>query len=120
MQPAVLIVDPYREAAEALGTLLRLEGYEVAVASTGREAVDRLRAEPGYRLELLDAATSEDEALAFRDERRAAPEAADVPMVALAWPRGTPPPLDADAYLPSPVDPVRLLALVDRYCPRRG
>jgi CheY-like chemotaxis protein len=42
----VLVVDDYRDAAESLGLLLRLWGYDVQVATTG---LDALNLAPIYR-----------------------------------------------------------------------
>jgi putative two-component system response regulator len=41
----VLVVDDFEANVAALAAILRLEGYEVAIASNGREALDLVRAE---------------------------------------------------------------------------
>jgi len=41
MQGRVLIVDDEREVAEATSLLLELEGYDVCIASSEREALER-------------------------------------------------------------------------------
>ncbi len=51
--PRVLVVDDNVELAEDLGELLELAGAEVVLARDGREAMDRLAAEP-YALVLTD------------------------------------------------------------------
>jgi CheY-like chemotaxis protein len=53
-QKAVLIVEDNDLAREALAAMLRREGYEVAEAANGREALVRLRAGPMPDLILLD------------------------------------------------------------------
>src|SRR5262249_28453519 len=46
----ILVVDDERAARESLERTLRFEGYEVAVAGDGAEALDRVaRARPGGR-----------------------------------------------------------------------
>lgn len=42
----ILVVDDDLQIREALGKVLRAEGYEVALAADGQEALDRFRAEP--------------------------------------------------------------------------
>lgn len=114
----VLIVDSYRDTAEALEAVLELEGFDVDVAPSTGEALASLHDDPRYGLILLDATPSAVEALAFRDGRRDDPAVAGIPVIALAWPRERRPALDADAYLAAPVDPAALVSVVERYCSR--
>lgn len=52
---SVLIVDDHADTADALGTLLRLDGHTVTVAHEGRTALDALRTFPA-QVVLLDLA----------------------------------------------------------------
>src|SRR5262245_39098602 len=54
MKPfSVMIVDDDRDLAEGLAELLEIHGYSVAVASNGREAVERFR-EASYDMTFMD------------------------------------------------------------------
>lgn len=45
MKPKILVVDDERDICRALDFLLRAEGYNVITASSGEEAIERLKAE---------------------------------------------------------------------------
>jgi DNA-binding NtrC family response regulator len=53
MKAKALLVYDYPEIRDALGHLLRLEGYDITLASSGREALNALR-DTGFDLVLLD------------------------------------------------------------------
>jgi CheY-like chemotaxis protein len=53
MKANILLVDSCTEIHESLSQILRLEGYDVTVASNGKEAVVSLR-QTGFDLVLLD------------------------------------------------------------------
>jgi CheY-like chemotaxis protein len=54
VSPAVLIVEDDEDHAQQLSDLLERHGYYASVARNGREALDRLLAEPEPQLVLLD------------------------------------------------------------------
>jgi DNA-binding NtrC family response regulator len=53
MKATILLVDEYPGVRHSLGDTLRLEGYDVTLASNGQEALYALRA-TGFDLVLLD------------------------------------------------------------------
>jgi two-component system, chemotaxis family, chemotaxis protein CheY len=63
---SVLIVDDDSDLRELLGVLLDGEGYIVAVARDGREAIDVLRSTPEICIIVLDLAMPLMDGIAFR------------------------------------------------------
>jgi DNA-binding NtrC family response regulator len=53
MKATILLIDGYSGIRDSLGHTLRLEGYDVTVASNGQEALNSLR-DTGFDLVLLD------------------------------------------------------------------
>jgi CheY-like chemotaxis protein len=50
----ILVVEDHKSAREALATILQREGFAVALATNGQEALDYLRSQPTPRVILLD------------------------------------------------------------------
>ena len=82
--PSILLVDDDRDVAEALCTVLVDEGYEVATAANGHEALMYLRSHsPPPRLILLDVMMPVMDGYEFRIEQRRDPTIADIPVLVL-------------------------------------
>jgi CheY-like chemotaxis protein len=115
----ILIVEDYREVRESLAELLELEGYRVAVAANGQEALDHLLGGQLPRLILLDLMMPVMNGWEFRRRQKRDPSLASVPVVAvtgaveLAEPAVS---IDAVGYLGKPVDVGMLLDLVKLHC----
>ena len=77
----ILIADATREAREALASPLRGAGFDVAVAATGREALERCRAD-AYDLVFADARLPDLRIPELLRALRSAAPAADVVAVA--------------------------------------
>jgi CheY-like chemotaxis protein len=78
---SVMIVDDDRDIREALGELLREEGYVIEAAWNGLEALKRLHA--GFRpnLIILDLMMPVMDGFAFRAEQKQHPDLADIPVI---------------------------------------
>ena len=105
---------------EALSEILRDEGYAVAGASHGLEALQLLRGEfHRPALILLDLTMPVMNGWQFRALQRRDPRFADIPVVVLsagdhlADQMG---PLEIQEYMRKPIDLVHLLATIERYC----
>ncbi len=114
----ILIVDDDRSIRELLVELLEEEGWRIASASTGLEALTYLRtvSEPP-RLILLDLMMREMNGWEFRAAQQADPVLAAIPVVAFSaannvdkWPE-----LEAVAYLSKPLDFDALLVVLECY-----
>lgn len=120
MAAATILVIEGDDAVRAhLGTLLSDEGFQVALAADGREAMSLLKGtQPS--LILLAMLLPNEDGWSFMTKRRRNPDLAAVPVIIVTgltiasdeWARS----LGAVALLRKPVDPARLLELVQRYC----
>ncbi len=77
----ILLVEDDEATREAVGLLLRGQGYAVADASNGREALDWLHGGLRPRLILLDLIMPVMDGYAFRAEQLADPELEDIPVL---------------------------------------
>ncbi|HYE53093.1 MAG TPA: response regulator [Azospirillaceae bacterium] len=76
----LLIVDDHQLGAEALATLLRMEGYVVQVAHDGHEALRLLQSGYVPSLIVLDLVMPVMDGRAFRRAQLADPMLADIPV----------------------------------------
>jgi CheY-like chemotaxis protein len=118
----ILLVEDDTSIRESVADVLAGEGFEVACAANGQEALRRLAdgtAHPGVIL--LDLMMPVMDGWAFRAAQRSDPRYADIPVVVLsadAGSEGSLGHLAPAAFLPKPFELDRLLDLVGRYCPR--
>ena len=116
---SILIVEDDLDLREALSEVLRDEGYAVAMAADGREALDHLRRQSRPSLILLDLTMPVMNGWQFRDEQRQDPDLSEIPVVILSasdrlseqmgW-------LGVTAYVRKPIELGQLLRLIERYC----
>jgi CheY-like chemotaxis protein len=113
----VLVVEDDPLTREALGNILRSQGYAASGAAEGGEALDLLRSGPPHDLVLLDLLMPGMDGWHFRREQRRDPDLASVPVIVCS---GTgdadlhAAALGAAGFLDKPIDPDRLLELVSR------
>lgn len=116
----LLVIDDDHDILLSLQDALEMEGYRVATASTGREALESL--ERGLRpdLILLDLMMPDISGWAFRAWQRSQVEFAAIPVVVVSG-QGLSPlevaQLNVDGYLAKPLDLDHLLATVARFVP---
>lgn len=99
--------------------LLELEGFDVQEAGDGQEALRCARSSPGLCLILLDVNMPRMDGVTFRREQLADPRLRGIPVVVLsALPRHHPMlgPLAELEMFQKPIDPERLVVLVEKYC----
>jgi two-component system response regulator MprA len=104
--PSVLVVDDDDDLRSTVAEALELEGYGVAAAANGRQALDALLGGLRPDVILLDMMMPEMDGLAFRAEQRQHPEVASIPIViftAYGVERDTAEQLDAQAVLRKPL-----------------
>jgi CheY-like chemotaxis protein len=112
---AILVVDDDAAVREGVRALLESEGYTVATASDGAEAIEKLRTEP-VRLVLLDLAMPGVDGwqfLARRESEAGFPRAPVVLLSGLLFIRDAPGVAD---FIRKPIDSGRLLDCVHRLC----
>jgi CheY-like chemotaxis protein len=115
----VLIVDDDYGIRDALGQILVDEGHQVASASNGREALDRLRQGDRPCVILLDLMMPVMNGWEFIDRQRHDEELAVVPVVVISADarvseKATA--LGVSGFLEKPIDLDRLLDAVERFC----
>jgi len=116
----ILVVDDSADLREVLRDVLADEGYEVALAASGREALDYLRTNPPPSLILLDVGMPDMDGTTFLAHRARDAALAAIPVVLLSGVSD----LSAQAALAGvprlekPVNLDELLAVVGRHCMR--
>jgi CheY-like chemotaxis protein len=118
----VLIVEDNADIQQAIVQVLEDEGYEVRVASNGREALDALRSPdiPLPRVILLDLMMPVMDGWAFRAEQVADPTLSDIPVIVLTADGNATEKvahLDVAGSLRKPVDLLTLLGAVAPHLP---
>ncbi len=116
-KPTVLVVDDNVDAVDALAQILEFEGYVVATAYDGREALEYLRDHPAPQLIVLDLMMPIMNGWELRSELAKVPALAKVPIVvmtALAQAAQ----IEADAIVAKPIDLKRLLLIMNRLLDR--
>jgi CheY-like chemotaxis protein len=115
MAPLVLVVDDDPDILEAICDILEAEGYRVARARHGGEALDRVDAERPALI-LLDLMMPVMDGVSFAQALRTRPAARDVPIVVISADgnRQRAAPVGAAGYLAKPFDVDSLLAHVAR------
>src|SRR4051812_39951417 len=108
---SVLLVEDDDVLRGAMRMVLQWEGYRVACARDGREALDLLRTAGRPALILLGVMMSVLDGREFRQEQQQAPAVADIPVVVVSgtdageWP-------DAAGHVRKPFQPEELLAAI--------
>ena len=116
----VLIVDDDSDIRDMLKLFLSHKGYQIATAENGAEALELLgqaRRLPG--LILLDLMMPVMSGAEFRDEQRRDEALAAIPVAVISAAENLQekaPELNADEYLPKPIDFAALLEVVERHC----
>jgi CheY-like chemotaxis protein len=77
----ILVVDDNDDVLEVVGALLESEGYGVATASNGAEALDQLGAGLKPALVVLDLTMPVMDGWEFRDRQLRDPELRDIPTI---------------------------------------
>lgn len=123
MRGTVLVVEDDPELLLSLSEVIESEGYCVACARHGLEALGRLRAGVRPSVILLDLMMPIMNGWQFRYEQRQDPDLAKIPVVVVsakadsqlhaAW-------LEADAYINKPINLELLFDLLARYGDRQA
>jgi CheY-like chemotaxis protein len=119
IDPCILIVEDDEDMRESLGEILRFEGYRVAGAANGREALQRLQHGDAPCIILLDLMMPVMSGWEFREQQRQDPQLSAIPVAILTGVRNTAEQirtLGAVGYFQKPVDLNALLATVAEYC----
>jgi CheY-like chemotaxis protein len=116
-EPCVLIVEDDDGARDALADCLELEGFSVASARNGKEALDYLHRAPAPKVILLDLFMPVMTGWEFRDAQKKDAAIADIPVVVVtAFSAGVTRQIDAAVVMHKPLDLDRLVTVIRDYC----
>jgi CheY-like chemotaxis protein len=116
-EPCILLVEDDDGAREALSDCLEMEGFSVASARNGREALDYLKTSPLPKVILLDLFMPVMTGWDFRAAQKNDAAIADIPVVVVtAFGSGVTKQIDAAMILHKPLDLDRLLTVIRDYC----
>jgi len=116
----VLVVDDQEDARASLAEILGMEGYAVATAADGQEALDYLRNNPPPSVILLDLMMPRMNGWEFRRRQLADPALAQAPVVIVSGADLTEQNqsmLQAASYFVKPIRIDELLDAVAAHCP---
>jgi CheY-like chemotaxis protein len=119
----VLLVDDEPDVLEVIQTILELSGYAVLTATSGREALDLVRANDRVGLVMVDLMMPGTDGWWLRDRVAEDPALADLPIVVLSGAGLTAAQsqaLASSTVLKKPVELHVLLATVERTMRRRS
>ena len=116
----MLVIDDDPSICSALSEVLREEGFEVASATNGREALDLLRGGPAPSAILLDLMMPVMDGWDFRQVQLQDPGLRDIPVVVVTAAGFSPSTIrtqfGAVALIPKPVPLIELLNVLGRTC----
>jgi len=114
----ILIVDDDRQMLEALRLLLETEGYEVASASDGREALAMLVSGLRPCVIIMDLSMPVMNAIEFRRAQLDQPDTAGIPFIAYSGVLDVrrAHELRATAYVEKPTEFEYVLSIISRHC----
>jgi CheY-like chemotaxis protein len=114
----ILIVDDSPDAREAMGELLEIKGYAVVKAAGAEDALRQLKQGLAPSVILLDLLMSGKDGFAFRKEQAEDPDLAAIPVVIYSGYHNVhyaALELGVAGYFQKPVDPEKLLELIETY-----
>src|SRR5579883_958215 len=114
----ILVVDDDQAIRETLSEVLEDEGYAVASAENGLDAIHYLRSQDPPSLILLDLMMPVMNGWQFRDEQLRDPSLKTIPVVVISADNGVrekAASIAVDHYMRKPIDLEELLELIERF-----
>lgn len=113
----ILLVEDHEEVSEMLSRRLRRQGFDVAIAADGRQAIEACAVDPPD-LMLLDLNLPEIDGWTVARRLKADPPCAEIPIIALtahaaAEDRAKALEAGCDDYHPKPIDFSRLVSQIE-------
>lgn len=118
----ILVVDDDLDTREIVEAQLLSAGHEVVLAADGAEALSRLRSDPEIALVILDLRMPGLDGWSCLRMLRHDPDLRHIPVVALSGcaEEFAERPAEADAFVPKPIEPRRLLETVEELLSTAG
>ena len=112
----ILIVDDDTDVRETLCDVLEDEGYRVAGACNGKEALDALIQADHVCLVLLDLMMPVMSGHEFLVKHKADPKLAEIPVVVMSALWDHRPTVDVAEFIPKPIPLSAVLSCANRFC----
>jgi CheY-like chemotaxis protein len=113
-QRSILVVDDDAAATDSLTDILTAEGYSVATAQNGKEALKLLRGTSLPQLIILDLFMPEMDGWEFRRAQLKDAKLRDIPVVVMTG-ASVYAGIDANVIVHKPLDVARFIGLIERY-----
>lgn len=110
----ILVVDDDPASIDSLTEILAGEGYAIATAKNGKDALKHLRGAPLPQLIILDLFMPEMDGWEFRREQLKDSKLKDIPVVVMTG-ASVYAGIDANVIVHKPLDVDRFVSLVERY-----
>ena len=110
----ILVIDDDAASTDSLTDILTGEGYAVATARNGKEALEHLRGAPPPRLIILDLFMPEMDGWEFRRAQLKDAKLRDIPVVVMTG-ASVYAGIDANVIVHKPLDVERFVSLIERY-----
>ena len=110
----ILVIDDDAASTDSLTDILTGEGYAVATARNGKEALEHLRGTPPPRLIILDLFMPEMDGWEFRRAQLKDAKLRDIPVVVMTG-ASVYAGIDANVIVHKPLDVERFVSLIERY-----
>lgn len=111
----LLVIEDDPDLGDVLCETLTLAGYRVSYAADGIAALEMLRSKDLPDLILLDLMLPRMDGWAFRAAQLRDARLKDIPVIVLSAVGETAKPVVADYLLRKPVDPNKLLSVIERF-----
>ncbi|HLX36889.1 MAG TPA: response regulator [Candidatus Binataceae bacterium] len=111
---SILLVDDDTASTDSLTDILTGEGYSVATARNGKEALNHLRGQPSPGLIILDLFMPEMDGWEFRRAQLSDTKLRDIPVVVMTG-ASIYAGIDANVIVHKPLDVARFVSLIERY-----
>jgi CheY-like chemotaxis protein len=111
---AILVIDDDAASTDSLTDILTGEGYAVATACNGKEALEHLRDAPIPRLIILDLFMPQMDGWEFRREQLKDAKLRNIPVVVMTG-ASIYAGIDANVIVHKPLDVERFVSLIERY-----
>ena len=111
---SILVVDDDPASIESLAEILSGEGYAIATAKNGKDALQQLRGAALPKLIILDLFMPEMDGWEFRREQLKDAKLRDIPVVVMTG-ASVYAGIDANVIVHKPLDVDRFVSLVERY-----
>lgn len=122
LDPYILIVEDDTATRDAMALVLQMEGYRVALAENGQEALDYLHHHPPPCVILLDLLTPVMDGWEFRRRQQKDPALAGIPVIVISGAENAKEQaasFGAAGYILKPIDAEPLLATVQLFASKQ-